>query len=236
MERAPTTHARPVRRRLHRLLAGAHPCLPRPLDAAAERWARLRPRARTLVVLLVAAACAAGVSARITEADARWGGRPVQVLVADRPMGIGELPSAVSSVALPPRAVPTGALRELEPDRPLSLAVPAGAVLTRAHLDVAGPAAGLAEGLRAVPVPVEDGWGVVSGGTVDVWVLGAGQDPAELVARGRPVLEVSGEGRQPTALLGLHEDEVGPTTRGLATGRVLLTHAPPSGADVDDRG
>ncbi|HWB72454.1 MAG TPA: hypothetical protein VG452_09555, partial [Egibacteraceae bacterium] len=64
-------------------------------------------------------------------------------------------------------------------------------------------------------------------GWVDVWVLGAGDAPARLVARARPVLQVRGEGPASTALVGLHVDEVGEATAGLALGRVLLAHAPP---------
>ncbi len=101
-------------------------------------------------------------------------------------------------------------------------------VLTAAHLDPRGPAAGLEPGLRAVPVPVEDGWAVAPGGFVDVWVLGAEDGTAGQVAASRAVLEVAdaqdGAGR--TALLALREDEVAATTAGLALGRVLLTHAP----------
>jgi hypothetical protein len=99
-------------------------------------------------------------------------------------------------------------------------------VLTAAHLDARGPAAGLSPGSRAVPVPVETSWGVVSGGRVDVWVLGAEGEAARRVARGVPVLDVADDGSTRTALVGLAEDEVGPATQGLAAGGVLLIHAP----------
>ncbi len=131
----------------------------------------------------------------------------------DRPAARGGPPGSVASV-------PDGAA--------LAIALPQGVVLTAAHLDPRGPAAGLEPGLRAVPVPVEDGWAVAPGGFVDVWVLGAEDGTAGQVAASRAVLEVAdaqdGAGR--TALLALREDEVAATTAGLALGRVLLTHAP----------
>ncbi|MDQ3537423.1 MAG: hypothetical protein M3415_01285, partial [Actinomycetota bacterium] len=124
-------------------------------------------------------------------------------------------------------AVPPAAVTKVPQGAVLAMALPEGAVLTEAHLDRRGPAAGLAEGLRAVPIPSEDGWGVVAGGWVDVWVLGAGDTPAQLVAESRPVLQVNHGDAGGTALVGLEVAEVGPTNSGLALGRVLLAHAPP---------
>jgi hypothetical protein len=106
--------------------------------------------------------------------------------------------------------------------------VPEGTVLTKAHVASRGPAAGLAAGMRAVPVPTEAGWGVVAGGWVDVWVLGVGEEPARLVARGRPVLQVRDDAVGLTSLVGVAGHEVEALTTGLALGRVLLAHAPRS--------
>lgn len=222
---------RPIRGRLTRLLAGAHPALPGPLDGLAERWARLAPRRRSAVVLLAVVLAVGGVQARIRVADDRWGGTPVRVLVAERHLGAGEIVTDVARRALPPAAVPPDALGDVDDQTTLAIALPEGSVLTKAHIDPRGPAAGLADGLRALPVPVEPGWGVTSGAWVDVWVLGTGEGPTSLVARSRPVLEVRGDDFEQTALVGLDADEVTQATRGLAAGGLLLTHAPPPGTD-----
>lgn len=209
-------------------LSGPHPSLPQPLDAVAERWAHLRPRVRTLVVVGAVLALLAATQLRIQAADRQWGGEPVRVVVASRDVGVGEPATAVERVVRPPVAVPPGAVTDAPPAHaPLAFALPEGAVLTEAHLDPRGPSAGLEDGLRAVPVPVEEGWAITAGGWVDAWVLGVGEQPATLVASSRPVLELR-EGE--VALVGLDRDEeVGEVTTGLALGRVLLTHAPPPG-------
>jgi hypothetical protein len=94
---------------------------------------------------------------------------------------------------------------------------------------VQGPAAGLPPGMRALPVPVDTGWGVVAGGWVDVWVL-ADDGPEGAVARSRPVLEIRADDLAPTALIGLDDAEVAAVTRGLTAGKVLLAPAPPPAA------
>ncbi len=209
------------------LLRGPHLRLPRPLDALSERWSRLRPRVRSITVWAAALLGALALQARVTAAESRWGGPPRTVLVAAGDLPVGAAADAVLPRALPPAAVPPAAVAKVPPGAVLALALPEGAVLTEAHLDRRGPAAGLAEGLRAVPIPSEDGWGVVPGGWVDVWVLGAGDMPAQLVAESRPVLEVNHDDAGSTALVGLEAAEVGPANSGLALGRVLLAHAPP---------
>jgi hypothetical protein len=123
--------------------------------------------------------------------------------------------------------VPAEAVTEVPEDAVLSLPLPRGAVLTRSHLDPRGPAAGLPDGMRAVPVPTEPGWDVQQGGWVDVWTLGTGDRPARLVASSRPVLQVREDPSGLTTLVGLAGDEVEAVTTGLALGRVLLAHAPP---------
>ncbi len=216
-----------MRDRLDALLRGSYPRLPRLLDACSDRWAGLRPRARAVAVALCVVALLLAVDARVRAAESRWGGPPRLALVAQRDLGVGDVPAPLRATTLPPGAVPDSAVTAV-PDRAvLALALPRGAVLTAAHLDPRGPAAGLDATGRVVPVPAEPGWAVTAGGWVDVWVLGAGDAPAELVARRRPVLAVRRDADGLTALVGLAADEVGPTTTGLALGRVLLAHAPP---------
>lgn len=209
-------------------LDGPYPVLPRPLDALSEGWAGLRPRVRVAVAVLAALAVLGMLQARVAGAERRWGGTPVTALVATTDLAAGTRSPSVRAVELPPAAIPPDAVAAVAPDAVLALALPEGAVLTTAHLDPRGPAAGLGADLRAVPVPVEDGWGVTAGAFVDVWVLGADAQPARQVARARSVLEVTAttDGTGSTALLGLSPTEVGPTTTALADGRVLLTHAP----------
>lgn len=208
-------------------LRGPYPAWVTPLDGLFERWARLPPRVRLLVTVAAVLALVLAVQARVARAERRWGGAAVPVLVATEDVPVGAAHPAVAPVELPPAAIPPDALTAVPDGAVVALALPRGAVLTSRHLDPRGPAAGLAAGLRAVPIPVEDGWGVVAGGWVDVWVLGAGEAPAAQVARSRSVLEVRDDGGGVTALVGLEADEVAATTEGLALGRVLLTHAPP---------
>lgn len=209
-------------------LRGPYPAWVAPLDGLFERWARLPPRVRLLLTVAAVLALVLAVQARVARAERRWGGAAVPVLVATAhvPVGAAARP-AVAPVELPPAAVPPDALTAVPDGAVAALALPRGAVLTSHHLDPRGPAAGLPAGLRAVPIPVEDGWGVVAGGWVDVWVLGAGEAPASQVARSRSVLQVRDDGGGVTALVGLDADEVAAVTEGLALGRVLLTHAPP---------
>lgn len=219
---------------LGRMLAGPALALPRPLDAVSEWWAARPPRLRAVLIACVLLGLALGIRGRVDAADARWGGEPVPVLVAVADLPVGAVPGdRVELRPWPPVAVPPGALAELDDGAALALAAPAGTVLTTAHVDARGPAAGLDSDLRAVPVPAEEGWGLVPGTWVDVWVLGGvgggatADGPATVVAHGRPVLDVRVDGMSSTALIGLAEDEVAAATAGLAVGRLLLTHAPP---------
>jgi hypothetical protein len=212
--------------RLRRLLAGAHPALPRPLDALAERWAAATPRLRIAIVLLLVLSAGALIDARIRAAEHRWGGAPVTALVAESDLAVGAPLDGLRRVRLPPLALPARPLAVVPSDAVLALALPQGAVLTAAHVAPSGPAAGLADGLRALPVPVQEAWGVTEGAWVDVWVLSI-EGEAALAASSRPVLELRGEGPDRTALLGLAVDEVTAVTAALGQGRVLLAHAPP---------
>lgn len=207
-----------------RVLSGPRPALPRPLDRLADWWAARPPRVRVAAGTALVLIAVAVMEARVQAVQRRWGGPPQTVLVAADDLGVGALPRELRRVRVPPALVPPGALGRADPDRPLAVALPAGAVLTSAHLDARGPGAGLADDLRAVPVPVEEGWGVEAGGWVDVWVLDEG-GTASQVAASRPVLDVRGD-LPATALVGLATDEVRRATRGLAQDRLLLTHAP----------
>lgn len=220
--------------RLAGLVRGPALALPRPLDAVSERWARVPPRMRGLLLLLLLCAGAAWSQGRIQAAETRWGGAPVTVLRATTDLAVGATVEGLERVRLPPAAVPPRAALDAPDGAVLALALPEGAVLTDSHLDARGPAAGLPRSLRAVPVPVEPGWRVTPGGWVDVWVLGAGSEPSRLVARSRAVLQVRQDGSAVAALLALAVDEVGPATEGLALGRVLLAHAPPPAAEPEE--
>jgi hypothetical protein len=212
---------------LRELAYGRPLALPAPVDAVSERWARVPPRLRALLVLLVVITAIVSMRHRVVLAEARWGGTPVTVLRAAKDLPAGTPAAQLEPVTLPPAALPPHAVRRAPDGAVLSLPLPAGSVLTQAHLDPRGPAANLPSDVRAVPVPVEAGWQVEPGGWVDVWVLGAGQAPSRLVARSRAVLEVRRDEGTRTALVALRDDEVGPATEGLALGKVLLTHAPP---------
>lgn len=207
------------------LLHGPPPPLPRVLDAAAEGWAGMGSRSRALLVGSLVVALLAVYAVQLVAVDRRWGGPPVPVwrVVADQTAG--EIPDA-EQVHLPPLAVPDGALARPPGERALAVPVVAGTVLTEAHLDPRGPAARLPPDQRILPVPVEPGWQVVPGGLVDVWVLSGREAAAELVAAGRPVLAVTNDSGQPVALVALHAGDMAAATAGLATGRLVLAHAP----------
>jgi hypothetical protein len=213
-------------RRLDDLLHGPHLRLPRVGDAVSEWWARRRPRSRMLIGVLLALGLLLGLDARVRAIDGRWGGPPQVALVATSDLAVGEGAVAVRRMRLPPVALPPDAVTELPASATLALAAPRGTVLTRHHVDPRGPATGLSAGMRAVPLPTEAGWGIVAGGWVDVWVLGDAEAPARLVARARPVLQVRDDPAGLTSLVGLSGPEVEAVTTGLATGRVLLAHAP----------
>lgn len=209
-----------------RWLSARPVALPRALDGLAERWAALPPRARTVAAGLVIALVVAGGEARVLSAEGRWGGPAVAALVARSDLPAGAAPD-VEAVRVPPSLAPPEALTEVDPDARLAVPLPEGGVLTATHLDARGPGATLDPGVRAVPVPVEAGWGVVAGSFVDVWVLDVGEAPAERVAGGAAVLalDVDDAGRA-TALVAIDDDAVAATTTGLALGRVVLAHSP----------
>lgn len=212
--------------RLDRFLHGPHLRLPRPVDALSDWWAGRAPRVRMVAAALMIVATVLALDARAKAIDDRWGGTPRTVLIATSDLKVGDEVAGVRRVRVPPTVVPPDAIAEVPEGRVLALALPAGAIVTAAHLDARGAAVGLGDSMRAVPIPTEPGWGVVDGGWVDVWTLGSGDEPSELVAQGRPVVDVISDSSGLTSLVGLDEDEAAAVTRGLALGRVLLAHAP----------
>jgi len=213
--------------RLTRRLHGPHPALPAALDRCSERWWRLPPRVRALALVLAACSLLALDQWRVAQAQQRWGGPARRALVAVEHAHVGDHP-ALRAVSLPPAMVPPGAPQRIADDARLALALPEGAVLTRAHMSPRGPAVGLDPGLRVVPVPVPPGLDIGAGARVDVWVLTDAPDRSRRVARGRMVLAVSAaDDEDPVALIGLAAGEVAATVAGLASGDVLLTQAPP---------
>lgn len=223
-----------MKQRLARRLDGPHLRLPRPADALGEWWARRRPRTRMLLAIALVCLAVLSVIGRARAADRRWGGPPVVVHVAGRDLGVGEQVDDLDRVRFPPAAVPPGAIppeavAKLPDNAVLTFALPQGSVLTHRHLDPRGPAAGLPADLQAVPIPAEQGWGLVGGGRVDVWVLAGGEQAAARVAKARPVLHLRSDTSGLTALVGLDSGEVQAVTEGLAVGRVLLTHTASGG-------
>lgn len=215
---------------LRQALRGPSPALPRWLDRTAAAWADLDGRSRFAVrtiAVVVAFVLAANWSTGVRN---QWGGAPVSVWVASATLSPGELPTGLISQRMPPTVIPADAVFEVS-DQPLAFVLPEGAILTSRHLQPRGPAAGLRPGIRAVPIPVEAGWGVQAGGWVDVWVLGSSDGAADLVAKRCAVLAVSAANTASSgslsALVAIPEQAVAATARGLALGRVLLAHAPP---------
>ncbi len=206
--------------------------LPPPVDLLSERWSRVPPRLRMLGIAFLAVLLSLVVTQHVARVQARWGGEPVTVLRAGHDLPVGSVVRELEPVALPAAAVPARAVREVPRGAVLAIALPAGSVLTETHLDPAGPASGLSPDLRAIPIPVEAGWRVQPGGWVDVWALGAGDQPSRLVASSRAVLHVRVDQGRATALVALRSSEVAGATGGLALGTVLLTHAPPPGTRV----
>lgn len=221
----PPLAARPTAR-LRALLEGPLPSLPRAVDAVADWWAGRPPRLRMVVLCLAVLAFLAAGEARVQTAQRTWGGNPVRVLIADESVPIGAAPGRIRSVRVPPALAPPDALEAVPSETALALPLPRGAVLQAAHLSTGGPGAGLPQGLRAVPIEVEEGWGVQPGGWVDVWILGGGEEASRMAAAARPVVEIR-EGPPDTALIALAPDEVEEVTRGLAVGRLLLVHTAP---------
>lgn len=214
-----------VRVAVTRHLQGPPVALPRVLDRCSEQWWARSPRTRGALVLLAVLALVTATELRVALVRGQWGGPPRQALVATTDVSVGQVPR-VRAVRLPPALVPANAPQHVADGARLAFALPEGAVLTRAHLSARGPAAGLSQDLRVVPVPVDPGWDVRAGGWVDVWALSPSAGSTR-IAEHRPVLAVLSEDDPPSALVGLGTSEVAAAMRGFSDGEVLLTHAPP---------
>lgn len=203
--------------------------LPRPVDWMSRAWAHLAPRVRSLMVLSIMLTVLAATHLRVVRAESRWGGEPVTAWVATTDTGVGMVPD-LRQVRLPPLAIPPASVTSTQSamsGRPLTMALPAGGVLTELHTAAAGPAVGLPAGDRLVPVPVDEGWGVTAGGTVDVWIRSVDGDGARLVAAERVVVDVrADESGDLTALVAIDREAVPEVTGGLARGSVSLSHVP----------
>jgi hypothetical protein len=214
-----------ARSRLTGTLQGPPVALPAALDRCSELWWGLSPRTRMAVGMLALALALIGCEVRVAEARNRWGGPPRRALIAVRDVPIGQHPQ-VRAVRLPPALVPPDAPQDVDDSARLAFALPEGVVLTRRHLSDRGPAAGLPQDLRVVPIPIDPGWQVRAGGWVDVWAL-ATPGQTMRIARHRPVVAVTGDDDRPSALVGLATTEVTAAMRGLVEGDIVLTHAPP---------
>lgn len=151
---------------LHTRLSATPVALPAALDHVSERWWRLSPRARAVVlaVLCVGVLALAGRGATASP----WG-PPGQVLVltSDLPAGATVGPTDVEHAQWPSELIPADALSELPEDARVHGPAAADAVLTRRHL-VSGLAGLLESGEAAVSVPLDGLPQVAAGDVVDV--------------------------------------------------------------------
>lgn len=162
---------------------------------------------------------------RLAAAQTQWGGQGEQVWRATRTVPAGQpVAGALRAIKLPRAAIPpTAVTTAVEKGAVLAVPLVEGALLTTVHIDPVGPAAALPDDERAVPIPVEQTWGIEPGSVVDVWAVVDNDEPPEALAQDRPVLQLSEGGPRSVALISLHEDDVAATTATLARGRVLLT-------------
>ena len=138
--------------RLRDTFRGSPVALPRWLDVAIEQWWSLAPRLRAG---LLTAAAAVLVLGGLGHAASTPYGPPTVVLVAveDLPAGHQLSTRDVRRVTWPSAVVPDDALRTVQGR--LALPVPAQTLVTERHVAQDGLAAGLAEGMAAVPVPTD---------------------------------------------------------------------------------
>lgn len=159
----------PSNARVARLLQGPSPVLPAALDRLCERWACCPPRLR--LAFAVAAGLALLAIAGWGAARTPWGA-PSVVLVAraDLPAGHVLQSPDLAVTRWPSRLVPPGSPREASSvmGTPLAIGLPAGSLLTSAHVVVGGVAAGLPADHVAVPVKVPEGVTLASGQHVDL--------------------------------------------------------------------
>lgn len=164
--------------------------LPAAVDRIAEGWWRLTPRTRAAVGVVTALALLVAVVLRLALSPY---GPPAVVLVTRADLAVGTTVAATDvertrwPVELLPAASPA-TRAELGSAR-LAADVPAGTVLTRAHLRDAGPLATLAGGAAAVPIPTELLRGVTPAARLDV-VGVAGDGSGRVLARDTRVLAI----------------------------------------------
>ncbi len=132
-------------------LDGPPPSLPRVVDRCSEHYWGLGPRHRVALGMVVALLLLLVVTALLGRSP--WG-EPVEVTVAGRDLAPGETVSEddVSRTRWPAGLVPEGAVRG-SVEGTLVGVLPAGAVLTEAHLGEGGRGALVAEGRVALAVP-----------------------------------------------------------------------------------
>lgn len=135
-------------------LTGAPPALPPLLDRASERWWRCSPRQRLASLLALALL---GLAAGIGQAAASPWGPPVTVHLASRDLAVGEVltTSDTRRGSWPRDLVPPQAVTAPQPGATIVAPLPAGSVLTDAHLGEGGLHTLLRPGYAAVALDVE---------------------------------------------------------------------------------
>lgn len=131
-------------------LDGPPVTLPPLVDAAADRWIALPPRARLLLGVLLALALLAVASRSAT--SAQWG-EAVEVVVASEtvPAGTDVTGGQLALRPWPRDLLPDGYLEAL-PEGRATTTLPAGTVVTSSHVAEGGIAATVAAGRVAVPI------------------------------------------------------------------------------------
>lgn len=197
--------------------------LPGALDAVSERWWRLPPRLRAVVVAVAMVTTLALVGRGAT--TSAWGApRQVLVLVADLPAGAAVGPADVERVAWPDDLVPPDAVTELPADARVRAPTTADSVLTARHL-ASGLAGLLSDGEAAVPVPLDGLPDVAAGDVVDV-VTATPDGTGHRAASAARVVAVDA-----TSLwLAVDADRVDAVAAAAASGRVTLAVRPAAGS------
>jgi Flp pilus assembly protein CpaB len=166
MRRSPRSHPRPARPTrpprtvraprtvppVRREVGGAPFVLPSWLDALSDRWWGLTPRIRASVVVAMVLVVAVAATARVAASPY---GPPVPVLVAtsDLPTGTVLDEGVLRAERWPAQLAPDGG--RTDPSGTLTAPLPAGAVLTGAHVTEDGVGGMVGPGRAAVPLPAE---------------------------------------------------------------------------------
>jgi Flp pilus assembly protein CpaB len=200
---------------------GAPIVLPAIVDAASERWWRLPPRRRGVLLVLLVVGALALVGRGATTSP--WG-PPRDVLVATTDLAGGQrlTPQHTRSVPWPASLVPDGALAadDLAGDLRLAGPVPVGTVLARHHA-VTGVAGLVDAGRAAVAVPV-DGLPAVPAGTRVELVATAPDGSGHRVASDARVAAVAPD----VTWLDVPADRVAAVAAAGAAGRLTLAVRP----------